>query len=321
MAFGSAHRESKGKAAERLRSLTLWLTAASLVFAAIGFVLAGVRPTSEGATFVSLFLLLLLGIAAAMRWRSGRDSPAGDALGAMGLIWLAGFGCGAISLLVLHAGFPVADPLLLSMDRALGLDALAITAALADLPGVTWGLRTVYALSIWVLFLSLMVAAMLGERTRVWATAAGFVGTLLTCCLVSGLLPATGAFVSIDPQLLARLPENSGTYAFAAFDAHYGGTARTLGLGSLDGVVCFPSFHTAIGLLTASLWWKKARTRWPAAVWAALVILSTIPIGGHYVIDLAGGAAVFLVWHRLIAWVAAPPLTGSVQETHPRAYA
>jgi membrane-associated phospholipid phosphatase len=67
----------------------------------------------------------------------------------------------------------------------------------------------------------------------------------------------------------------------------------------LAGVATFPSFHTALALMTAAAWRDVPTIRAAMFAWQALVIVSTIPIGGHYVVDLIAGAACWGVAHIL----------------------
>jgi len=59
----------------------------------------------------------------------------------------------------------------------------------------------------------------------------------------------------------------------------------------LPGLVTFPSFHTAGGIVVATAFW---RTRWfiPVAIYTAFMIASTPIYGAHYAIDLVAGAVV-----------------------------
>jgi membrane-associated phospholipid phosphatase len=53
----------------------------------------------------------------------------------------------------------------------------------------------------------------------------------------------------------------------------------------------FPSGHTEMTLLIIFLAWRyKARTRWPLTVTGSLLIIATVYLRYHYVIDLLGGA-------------------------------
>jgi membrane-associated phospholipid phosphatase len=42
--------------------------------------------------------------------------------------------------------------------------------------------------------------------------------------------------------------------------------------------------------------------KWPALLWSALTIVSTVPMGGHYVVDLGGGVLVWIVACCLATW-------------------
>lgn len=53
-----------------------------------------------------------------------------------------------------------------------------------------------------------------------------------------------------------------------------------------------------MALMTAAAWRDDPHLRGPMIVWNAGVIVSTIPIGGHYVVDLAGGALTWFLVYR-----------------------
>lgn len=127
-----------------------------------------------------------------------------------------------------------------------------------------------------------------------WRTCFLFVVSLLATCLIHGLLPAKDAFLGLDPWIIAGLPEGSGTYAFAAFERFHAGAPARLGFRDMAGVACFPSFHTLAALVMAQLLWPLRRLRPLVVLWTGLVIVSTIPIGGHYVIDLVAAGLLYL---------------------------
>ena len=239
---------------------------------------------------------ILVGAMAGAQWFRSRSeaSIAADALSSLALIWVAGISCGFISLMGLRLQFPVQDTHLLAIDRTLFISVLGITDFLSvRMPGTLHPLRTIYGLSLPALFLSILVLSALGDRRAVWRATFGFVSGLVVTCLLSILTPAKGSFVFATPELLTRVPSDAGRYAFATFDRFYGNDPVTLSLGSIQGVVCFPSFHTIVALLTAAAWKDRPIAFGIACVWCGLVLLSTIPIGGHYVIDLLAGAAVW----------------------------
>lgn len=50
--------------------------------------------------------------------------------------------------------------------------------------------------------------------------------------------------------------------------------------------------------------WNFSYLRLLTSVWCAIVIFSTIPIGGHYVVDLIAGGLVFMIWSGLAKAIA-----------------
>lgn len=63
-------------------------------------------------------------------------------------------------------------------------------------------------------------------------------------------------------------------------------------LANAEGLIAFPSFHTAMALLSVSAVVTLRWLFWPVLAWNMLVLLS-VPIDGtHHVVDVAGGAAV-----------------------------
>lgn len=58
-----------------------------------------------------------------------------------------------------------------------------------------------------------------------------------------------------------------------------------------DGLISFPSFHTSAAVLSAVALWSTPYFRWVAAVWAALIVVSTVTTGTHYVVDTIAGLA------------------------------
>ena len=80
------------------------------------------------------------------------------------------------------------------------------------------------------------------------------------------------------------------------------GSLSTLSMDGVVGMVTFPSFHTILALLVVwasrATWWF-----WPAALLNAVVIASTLPVGGHHLADLVGGALVTAVTIGVVhAW-------------------
>lgn len=61
------------------------------------------------------------------------------------------------------------------------------------------------------------------------------------------------------------------------------------------GIICFPSFHVVWAILCVYSLWMFKTLRVPASIVAALIIMSTVTTGEHYLLDLAAGALIAIV--------------------------
>jgi PAP2 superfamily protein len=289
--------EVHDKSLEDLRQATLWFAAASVLIAVSMIAVSDVRLDSRGAAILAGLPALLLVISRHFRVHGSSPRVAG-AFGAIGLIWVAALACGFISLMGLRLHMPLVDAELLSLDRMIGVDTLALLERISTQPA--WFhdvMRIAYEQTVLVLFVSLILRAAVDDCIEVWRAALCFVGSLLSVCLISLVTPAKGIRVWAPEQMMGRLPIGAGRYFWQSFDQFYSGREPLLGVHSINGVISFPSFHIIMGLITLTIWRKQPLVLAIAAVWFALMLTATVPFGGHYVVDLIGGCAVWLLWH------------------------
>ena len=80
----------------------------------------------------------------------------------------------------------------------------------------------------------------------------------------------------------------------------------------MGAVISFPSFHTVCALILAQAW-HGIRFAGPVAkLLAGVIIFSCIPMGGHYLVDLIAGAA---VWWGVTLAVDRIGRTGQAKQT------
>jgi membrane-associated phospholipid phosphatase len=205
--------------------------------------------------------------------------------------------CGAIAMLELRLGFPLADGALRKADLAVGIDGIAIVDTLERTGHWIFSvLAPPYNLTIPAFFGSMLILAWTGNRVEAWRAAFCFVGTLLTTCLIAAFVPAKGLGMWASPALNARLPEQAMRTFWTHFDSFYFGADPVLRLQVVDGVISFPSFHCIVGFLVLAMWRKNPVTLAVASVWLAVMLLATLPGGGHYFVDLLAGFAVWAAW-------------------------
>jgi membrane-associated phospholipid phosphatase len=276
-------------------ALALALGAAAAVVGAAGL-------TVEAAGFAR-FAVLSAAMLALSLWcrRRHPDPRLGEAAAVVGAATLSLMLCGVIANAGLRLGAPLADARLAAIDAGFGVHVDRAVRAMVEWPWLIDGLAIVYNASGAAVVALITIALARNALCKAWELAATAVLAMQAVALLSIAAPAVGAMAHLGMRDLqgAGLPAGAGVYHLAAFAHFYGGGDPVLRLANLSGLVTFPSFHTVLALLATQALWDT-RMRWAGVGWSAAVIVSTIPIGGHYVIDLAAGFAVWALCASLV---------------------
>jgi len=271
-----------------------WLVVAAAVPVAAGVLLAsGMRL--QLASFLPLLLVsALLGTVACVYHRVRPNPRLALPAGLLAMLVLSGLLAGVISHAGLRLHFPLIDPWLDHADRMLGIDTPWLALALDRHAGPA--LNLIYVSAFPVIFVTALWLGFSGQAGRAWELGLGFAGSILVAAVIAVFFPALGNMAYHHLDGAPGLPEGAGSYYLEAFHYFRDGADPRFSLQQLSGVVEFPSFHMVMALLVP---WGLRRTGiagWIAAIWGALVVLSTIAIGGHYVIDLIGGLLLWAGW-------------------------
>ncbi len=224
----------------------------------------------------------------------GLDMRLGTAAAIVGTATISLMICGIASNAGLRLGMPMADAWLAAADAALGLDAGTIIRAVAAHPMLTSVLSLLYNSS------GIAVVVLIGwtlthrSVSKAWELVMTAVVAMQLVALISPAFPAWGAMRTFALEGLQGhgLPVGAGTYQWSAFSHFYSGHDPLLRLADMDGVVAFPSFHTVLALMiTQALGDTPLRPL--AIIWTAGIMLSAIPMGGHYVVDLVAGVVIW----------------------------
>jgi membrane-associated phospholipid phosphatase len=295
------------KTVDRFRRLTIWLILTS-TFIAIGMIaVLRIRVDPQGASILECLIAALL-LASRLWWNKAGHVRMADACGTVAVVALGGMSCGAIAMVGLREGFPLADETLRSVDHALGVDGIAVVETLfRQGEWIFWIMAPAYNFTIPIFFGGLVLLAWLGDRVEAWRAAFCFVGTLLITCLIAVFVPAKGIGVWAPQALLQHLPPQAMRSFWQHFDEFYFGADPVLRMQVVDGVVSFPSFHSVVGFLVLAMWRKRLPTFIAAAVWLAFMLLGTFPGGGHYFVDLVAGFLVWAAWFALSRWLETRP--------------
>jgi hypothetical protein len=248
-----------------------------------------------------------LGLAAIGGYVRQMKSTPRLALALVGTAIFTGFT--AVSSVFIFALFPLANPLidptLLRIDQVLGYDWPGLIAWLAQHPGLSSALAIVYHSSLPQILLTIVVLAALSRDVMLHRFLLVGIVTLILAVAIWWVIPSVG------PSAFQPIPEADRLATGLYYSPAYGEFLRTLvEIGPhrispevITGVVAFPSYHMIMALMV--VWFTRGTVAFlPAALVNTAMVPATLSHGGHHLVDLVGGLAVFAlgVWiaNRLI---------------------
>jgi membrane-associated phospholipid phosphatase len=199
---------------------------------------------------------------------------------------------------------PLLDAQFARADAALGFDwltALELTDRWTLLGTL---LRAAYFMCMPQIIAVFLILSATRQLTRLADFIFLFMTTSLAIVVLSSLLPAAGAFVYHNPPASLRdvVGHDAGLWHLRHFEALRSGAMRAIDPAAIEGLVTFPSFHAALAAITAWAFWRTRYLAYPALVLNAIVTVSAVPVGGHYLIDIVAGLAIAAVAIAVVAW-------------------
>ena len=191
---------------------------------------------------------------------------------------------------------PLADGWLAATDALLGIHVPSLVAWTKTHPTLVWVLTKAYFTLLPQFALPLAVlGCWYKDRHGLWEFAWHFQVCLMVTLLGLALFPAACAFTYYGFESIFEQKRFT-----AQFNAARAGTMAVVPLGGIEGMITFPSFHAAGGMMVT---WAFRRYR----VWcAALVVLNgfliaaTVLTGAHYAIDVIASVIVFAL--SVVLW-------------------
>ena len=215
-----------------------------------------------------------------------------------------GWAGGAYLCLATSMALPLQDATLASLDQMLHFDWLAFLALTNSSPIVSWSLVVAYhsAFPQMVLLYILLSFSRREEQLAEFLTL--FCFTFVATCFLMLLVPAAGAYPYYQPrrELFDRFSGDAGMWHYEVFTLLRTEPAPVLKLEHMKGLVTFPSFHTSLAVITAYAARSIPFIALPAVILNGFVIVSTLPEGGHFLVDVLAGAIVALVGITLVRW-------------------
>lgn len=278
--------------------------------------LFGFEIISVTNAYAAGFVALMAGVGIAYDQR--RDEPRIAVFFVTLAIWFAGSWLwGMLNVAALGMGAPLQDARLAAIDAALGLDHRALVAWVAHRPGLANLLLIVYLFTVPANLALAIFLPMFGQFERTRRFIGDFALLLAITIVISAFVPGGGSFY-LEPypaEVLSNLPPRAGVMHLLRYDETHQGAMRILDLTNMAGVATFPSFHVAMALFIARAFWGVLWLRPLGVTAAALIIVSTIPIGGHYFVDILATLALYAAF-CVSPWRLRAPARGEAPQLH-----
>jgi membrane-associated phospholipid phosphatase len=199
-----------------------------------------------------------------------------------------------LSYLVTSLNFPLYDRELAQWDAAIGFDWKAFLGWVNAHPLIGKILIWIYHSSVVQLVVIILLLSITMKISRLQELCDLYVMTSVIAVVLSGLIPAAGAYAyhAPEPMLFNNLNPNAGLWHIEHYEGLRNGSYRLIELGQMQGLVTFPSFHTCFAITLA---WCFRDFRWLfpiAIVVSGTVLISTLSEGGHYLVDVLAGIVI-----------------------------
>ena len=182
------------------------------------------------------------------------------------------------------SGYPLVDSTLTRLDAMLfGFEWYVEANWAANYPVLDWLLQRAYSSLYYQGALAFLIGSVSRPGDRNGELIWQFCISLVLTCAIFVFTPALGHVAHIGTGWMKTLTMiRNGEWAALDFS-------------HIEGIVSFPSFHTTLAIL---LVYAVRHHRWALAVLFplnVLLIVATLSVGGHYLVDLPAGAAVAVI--------------------------
>jgi membrane-associated phospholipid phosphatase len=273
------------------RNNVVWLFVAAMAALTLAsFAVAGltVDVASNPSLFVFLVVLGALHIVYRFIRPDARLAAATEIAAQILLILLFGI---LLSYAAVTARFPYVDAQLYAIDNALGFHRAAYLGFFAQHAWLAAIVSAAYFCMLPQFAAVPLTMFVSGRVDRLRQMILAVALALLITVGISVFTPSLTAFVHVDLPQMLEVP--AGLYTpEPTMEALRAGTFRAVELNNLEGLISFPSFHTAAALIFIWTSWPLRYLRWAGLVLNAALISATPIDGAHYIVDVIGGVAV-----------------------------
>lgn len=199
-----------------------------------------------------------------------------------------------LTYLAALTNYPLQDQRLMQMDQNLGIDWMALTAAVDAHPIFARVLTPTYNSFAFQLLLLPALLSMARQTARAYQMVAAYGFICVFASFISIWYPALGTYaaLSIDISQFKNIDASWGVTSVDQMMAVRTDPGFVLRLDQASGIITFPSVHAAVAILCAWATWPLKLVRFPLIILNIFMFFSAIIVGGHYVVDLVSGIGI-----------------------------
>lgn len=211
-----------------------------------------------------------------------------QAVGKSFLLWF--ISCIAAPIL-LTTPFPSADHLLQSWDEAIGFHLIEVMRWFHQFPQLIQALQFAYDSCYFQVVLVPMILALFGDAKALKSFFIAWLVSLIICALIYYCLPAGGPAGVLSSSLFSA---HDKVFALQFYESHHDIHAKLMSFG----IISIPSAHVISAML---LTYYVKQIKWifyPLAMLNTLLVISTIALGKHFLVDIFAAipVALFSIW-------------------------
>jgi len=198
----------------------------------------------------------------------------------------------ALSYVLARTNLPLCDTALISLDQAVGIDWRSFVNFMMNQQALMLVLNVAYASLHYQCPLLLPLLFLVGQHDEGMQFALAWSISLAATVLIFPFAPALGGYLhyQLDPKDFPEVRVVAAWLFASPFQAVRDGSLNVLDLSTLDGIITFPSFHAAAAVLMGWRWFAVPLLRWPMLLLNILMLMSAVPVGGHYIVDVIAGS-------------------------------
>jgi membrane-associated phospholipid phosphatase len=248
------------------------------------------------------FYIYALFLAVCFFYRTIRPNDTIFLFGQLATQWLTAAAIlGVLSYVSARLNLPLNDDWLIATDKALGFDWQAYIHWFDQSSVLAFISSTAYISSGPQMLALIALLFLYKNIAHIQRFLLAFIFTGALTVILSALFPAVAGYVhyNIDVTQLHNLHPIAARIHEAPLMAMRNHTTDVIGF-PMQGLVTFPSFHSALAIVLIYAAWPIRWLRLPIIILNILVLLSTPVDGGHWLTDVIGGVAVALLVIKVI---------------------